>query len=49
MERIENIDSIVDRALREVRQHREENLEDTTKRIKRFLKRSPLVGASLKS
>jgi hypothetical protein len=45
MERKENIDSIVDRALREVRQHREEK----TKRTKRFLKMSPLVGASLKS
>jgi hypothetical protein len=45
MERKENIDSIVDRALREVRQHREEK----TKRIKRFLKMSPLMGASHKS
>lgn len=48
MERIKNINSIVDRALREVRQHREEKLEDKTKRIKRFLKMSPLVGTSLK-
>jgi hypothetical protein len=44
MERKENIDSIVDRALREVRQRREEK----TKRNKRFLKISPLVSASLK-
>ena len=45
MERKKYNQSIVDRALQEVRQLREEK----TKRSKRFLKISSLVGASLKS